>query len=68
MYNPTSLEEALAKTVVDCAFKVHSTLGPGLLEAVYERSFCRELEKRGIPYARQILMPLTYEGEQLDWG
>ncbi len=67
-YQPTSQEEALAHAIVDCAYKVHSTLGPGLLEAVYERCFCRELEKRGIPHARQISVPLTYEGEKLAWG
>ena len=47
---------------------MHSNLGPGLLEAIYEHCFCRELGKKGIPHARQISVPLVYEGEKLDWG
>lgn len=67
-YHLTSREEALARNIVDCAYKVHNNLGPGLLEAVYERCFCCELEKRGIPYDRQISVPLVYDGEQIPWG
>ncbi len=68
IYQPTVREEALAHAVVDTAYKVHSTLGPGLLEAVYERCFCLELEKRRVPYARQLSVPLVYDGVKLDWG
>lgn len=67
-YHPTSREEALAQTVVDCAYRVHTTLGPGLLEAVYEHCFCCELEKRGVPFERQVSVPLVYEGVKLPWG
>jgi GxxExxY protein len=42
--------EVLAKEVVDAAYKVHTALGPGLLESVYEKCFCYELSKRQIHY------------------
>jgi GxxExxY protein len=54
-------ENFLAKKVVDIAFKMHSALGPGLLESVYEKCFCYELEKAGIPYLHQQLIPIRYE-------
>jgi GxxExxY protein len=67
-YLPTSREEELAHAVVDSAYKVHMTLGPGLLEAVYEHCFCYELSKRGIAHERQLPRPLVYDGVKLDWG
>jgi GxxExxY protein len=54
-------EEYLAKGIVDCAFKVHKQLGPGLLEKVYEICFCHELSKKGIQYKRQIDIPIFYD-------
>ena len=54
-------EEWLAKEIVDCAFKVHKQLGPGLLEKVYEVCFCHELTKKGILFKRQIDIPITYD-------
>lgn len=50
-------EELLCKIIVDCAFKVHSRVGPGLLEKIYETCFCYELEKAGVPYKRQVDLP-----------
>ena len=50
MYQLTEHEESLCKEVVDCAFRVHKELGPGLLEKVYEACFCHELGKKGIKY------------------
>jgi GxxExxY protein len=67
IYLPTPHEESLAKEVVHCAYIVHNTLGPGLLEAVYEHCFCHELQKRQIYHARQISVPLAYDGVQLRW-
>jgi GxxExxY protein len=55
-------EEFLAKEIVDCAFKVHKQLGPGLLEKVYEVCFCHELAKKGISFQRQIDIPIVYDG------
>jgi len=61
----TPQEEALAREIVDCAYKVHRALGPGLLESIYEACFCHELSKRGIPYRRQVQVPLVYDGISL---
>jgi GxxExxY protein len=68
MYIPTSYEESLARTIVACSFKVHSKMGPGLLEAVYEHCLCYELEKCNISYAKQVAVPLVYDGNKLPWG
>ena len=51
-----------AKAIVDCAFKVHSTLGPGLLESVYETCLVCELEKRDLSVDRQINVPVIKDG------
>ncbi len=58
--------EAAAATVVDAAFKVHSVLGPGLTENVYEACMCREFAVRGVPFKSQVSVPITYEGIRLD--
>ena len=56
---------ALSRQVLDAAFAVHTALGPGLLESVYEACLCRELEGKSISFQRQIGLPLTYKDEQL---
>jgi len=58
---PRELDE-LAKLVVNAAFKVHKTLGPGLLESAYQACLEIELEKRGASYLSQHLLPICYEG------
>jgi len=58
----TPQEEELARRIVDCAYAVHRGLGPGLLESIYETCFCHELQKRGVPYRRQLTVPLVYDG------
>ena len=60
--------ESIASSVVDSAFKVHSTLGPGLLESVYEVCLCHELSLRDLPFQRQVSVPVVYEGIKLDAG
>ncbi|MCA1940779.1 MAG: GxxExxY protein [Caenispirillum bisanense] len=62
---PAALD-ALARQTVDAAFRVHSTLGPGLLESVYEQCLCHELEKRGLQCLRQVPLPLHYDGLRVD--
>ena len=47
------------------AIKVHRLLGLGLLESAYEQCLVWELENSGLSYARQVPLPLTYEGNQL---
>lgn len=54
--------------VVDSAMKVHSALGPGLLESAYEMCLIRELRKRGLRVDRQVPIAICYEGETLDAG
>jgi GxxExxY protein len=64
-----SLElERLGRAVVDAGLKVHRTLGPGLLESVYEHCLARELELRGVAARRQVALPITYEGVTLEVG
>jgi len=54
--------------VVGAAIEVHKTLGPGLLESVYEECLCRELQLCKISYERQKSLPVEYKGEMLDCG
>jgi GxxExxY protein len=61
-------ENQLAKIAVDIAYKIHTTLGPGLLESVYEAAFAYELTKRGISFTRQEGIPVYYEDVKLDIG
>jgi GxxExxY protein len=61
-------ENQIAKEVVDAAVKVHTKLGPGLLESVYEAVLARELERRGLSVERQVPIPIEYEGLRFDEG
>ena len=61
-------ENQIAKEVVDAAVKVHTRLGPGLLESVYEAVLARELERRGLRVERQVPIPIEYEGLKFDEG
>jgi GxxExxY protein len=61
-------ENELAAIAVDICYKIHTTLGPGLLESVYEAAFAYELEKKEIPYLRQPPIPVYYDGIILDVG
>ena len=61
-------EERIAKDIVASAYTVHITLGPGLLESVYEVCFCHELSKRGRSYRRQVVVPIVYDGITFDAG
>lgn len=53
--------ELLGKQVVDIAYQIHKTLGPGLLEKVYESCFCYELTKRNIPFVTQKRVSIVYD-------
>lgn len=69
MYSQLSeREEFLGREIVDAAYKVHKELGPGLLEKIYEACFCYELEKKGIPFKRQVSLPIFYDGKKFDEG
>jgi GxxExxY protein len=60
--------DELAKIVVDAGLKVHKTLGPGLLESVYEHCLAHELRSRGVAFQRQLALPVVYEGLTLECG
>lgn len=61
-------ENEIAKIVVDAAFKVHSKLGPGLLESAYQAILSYELKQRGLTVEAEIPMPLKYDDITLDIG
>jgi GxxExxY protein len=61
-------ENAVAQQIVDAAFRVHTTLGPGLLESVYQAALGYELEKRGLRVTRQQAIPVVYEEVRIDTG
>src|SRR5215510_11587920 len=61
-------ENQLAAIAVDICYKIHTTLGPGLLESVYEAAFAYELDKRNISYTRQQGIAVHYEDVMLDVG
>ena len=61
-------ENELATIIVDSAFKVHTTLGPGLLETVYQAALAYELNKRGLQVVRERGIPAIYEEVRLELG
>ena len=61
-------EELLGKEIVNALYKVHSGLGPGLLEKVYEACTAHELRKSGIAVTRQAEIPIVYDGIEFDEG
>jgi GxxExxY protein len=67
---PVSVEvlNAISGQVVDAALAVHSELGPGLLESVYEIALAYELRQRGFRVERQIPVPVHYRGIKFDEG
>jgi GxxExxY protein len=61
-----TIEDPLTQRIIGLAIEVHRTLGPGLLESVYEECLCRELKAANIPYERQVALPVIYKGSPLD--
>jgi len=61
-------ENDIASVVVDAALKIHKTLGPGLLESVYQATLSFELQKRGLRVVEELALPVRYEGVKLDLG
>ena len=60
--------EKVGKTVLDAAFKVHTALGPGLLESVYETCTAFEIRESGLQVATQVAVPVAYKDIQMDAG
>jgi GxxExxY protein len=60
--------ERVGKAVLNAAFKVHTALGPGLLESVYETCVAFELTQSGLRAPTQVALPVTYQGIKMDAG
>jgi GxxExxY protein len=58
----------LTRRIIGLAMRVHRRLGSGLFESVYERCLCHELERSGIPFQRQVALPVLYDEVSLDCG
>lgn len=61
-------EEEIGALVVDSAIKVHSALGPGLLESAYRACLAHELEIRGLDVSQEKPLPIRYEGAEISVG
>jgi GxxExxY protein len=59
-------ENEIARKILDSAFTIHTKLGPGLLESVYEVVLAHELKKSGLVVERQKPMPIVYDGKRFD--
>jgi len=55
-------ENEIGTIVVDCAVKLHQSLGPGLLESVYETVLAHQLKRAGLTVRRQVAVAIVYEG------
>ena len=53
----------LTETIIGCAIEVHRCLGPGLAKATYERALCIQMSRAGLPFHRQVAIPVHYKGE-----
>lgn len=60
--------ESAASRAIECAFKVHRQLGPGLLESIYETCLLHELKKSGLRFEAQKVLPVVYDGLILETG
>lgn len=61
-------EDQISKIILDCAFKVHTKLGPGLLESAYRTCLAYELRKAGLTAEEEKALPLIYEEIKLECG
>jgi GxxExxY protein len=64
----TARVNRITGAVITAAMKVHSHLGPGLLESAYEACLAHELRKQGLGVAQQVVLPVNYDGERIDLG
>ncbi|PRY87927.1 GxxExxY protein [Mongoliibacter ruber] len=61
-------EEGIGKVIVNASFKIHRSIGPGLLEKVYEVCLAHELRKAGLDVKRQVTIPIQYDEICFDEG
>jgi GxxExxY protein len=64
----TGVEHELTSRIIGCAMKVHSRLGPGLLESAYKECLCYELQRSGLRVKKEVPMPLIYDDVKLSVG
>ena len=60
--------EAVGAAIVDAAIQVHRALGPGLMESAYQACLAYELRKRGHKVVMELVLPILYDGQQIDAG
>lgn len=68
LVNGLPTENGITKQIVDAAYRIHTTLGPGLFESVYEAVMAHELHKRNLKFTRQQPIPVIYETAHLGIG
>ena len=61
-------ENEISRIVVDCAYRIHKNLGPGLLESAYEECLFFELLREGLAVEKQKPLPLVYQDVRLEVG
>ena len=61
-------KNSLSYQIIGCAMEVYKTLGPGLLESVYQTALKKELEDNGFAVETEVPLPLNYKGVQMDCG
>jgi GxxExxY protein len=61
-------ENEIAKIIVDVCYRIHTRLGPGLLESVYEAILAHELEKEGLEVKQQVPVPVIWDGKKFKEG
>lgn len=67
-HRDTEEKDPITNKILAAAIEVHKSLGPGLLESVYETCLCHELHLRGLAFERQKSLPIVYKGIRLDSG
>lgn len=58
-------DDKLSGNIIGAAIEVHRTLGPGLLESIYEEALCHELDLQGIHFQRQVPVAVSYKGKEI---
>jgi GxxExxY protein len=61
-------ENAIGDVILDCAIKVHKTLGPGLLDGAYEACLAHEIGKADLSCQRQVVLPVFYDDQKIKLG
>lgn len=63
MDNFKTSPDSITQSIIGAAIEVHKTLGPGLIESIYEEALCYEFQLRGIAYQRQLAVDVLYKGK-----